>query len=70
LTSPSMMPSSICTVLYVWSACDDRNARPPSQDTHRESVALNALGSELLIGAPYRDDAQGAAWAVVGASTV
>jgi len=27
------------------------------------SVALNALGNQLLIGAPYSNDAQGAAWA-------
>jgi hypothetical protein len=32
-------------------------------DEYGESVAVSALGSELLIGAPYRDDAQGAAWA-------
>ena len=32
-------------------------------DEYGDSVAVNALGSELLIGAPYRDDAQGAAWA-------
>jgi len=27
------------------------------------SVVLNALGNQLLIGAPYSNDAQGAAWA-------
>jgi hypothetical protein len=26
-------------------------------------VALDALGDHLLIGAPYQDNAQGAAWA-------
>ena len=33
-------------------------------DQYGDSVAVDALGSELLIGAPYRDDAQGAARAV------
>jgi hypothetical protein len=33
-------------------------------DEYGYSVAVSALGSELLIGAPYRNDAQGAAWAV------
>jgi hypothetical protein len=28
------------------------------------SVALDALGNQLLIGAPYSNNAQGAAWAV------
>jgi len=32
-------------------------------DEYGYSVAVSALGSELLIGAPYRDNAQGAAWA-------
>ncbi|MGZ4186119.1 MAG: hypothetical protein ACXVFA_12285 [Solirubrobacteraceae bacterium] len=32
-------------------------------DEYGDSVAVSALGSELLIGAPYRDNAQGAAWA-------
>jgi hypothetical protein len=32
-------------------------------DQSGDSVAVNALGSELLIGAPYRDNAVGAAWA-------
>lgn len=31
-------------------------------DQYGDSVAVNALGSELLIGAPYRDNAVGAAW--------
>lgn len=33
-------------------------------DEYGYSVGVSALGSELLIGAPYRNDAQGAAWAV------
>lgn len=33
-------------------------------DEYGYSVAVSALGSELLIGAPYRDDAAGAAWAI------
>ncbi|MEA2147968.1 MAG: hypothetical protein QOG59_3555, partial [Solirubrobacteraceae bacterium] len=33
-------------------------------DEYGYSVAVSALGSELLVGAPYRNDAQGAAWAV------
>ena len=37
---------------------------PVQGDEYGDSVAVNALGSELLTGAPYRDDAQGAAWAV------
>ncbi len=37
---------------------------PVTGDEYGYSVAVNALGSELLIGAPYRDNATGAAWAV------
>jgi hypothetical protein len=37
---------------------------PVPGDQYGYSVAVNALGSELLIGAPYADDAQGAAWGV------
>jgi hypothetical protein len=37
---------------------------PVGGDEYGDSVALSALGSELLIGAPYSDGAQGAAWAV------
>ena len=37
---------------------------PVPGDDYGYSVAMNALGSELLIGAPYRDNAQGAAWTV------
>jgi hypothetical protein len=37
---------------------------PASPDEYGYSTAVSALGSELLIGAPYRDDARGAAWAV------
>ena len=33
-------------------------------DEYGFSVAVNALGTELLIGAPYANNAQGAAWAV------
>jgi hypothetical protein len=36
---------------------------PVQGDEYGASVALNALGSELLIGAPYSSDAAGAAWA-------
>jgi hypothetical protein len=36
---------------------------PVQGDEYGYSVAVNALGSELLIGAPYSNDAQGAAWA-------
>lgn len=36
---------------------------PVQGDEYGFSVAINALGSELLIGAPYSNDAQGAAWA-------
>ncbi len=32
-------------------------------DEYGDSVAIDALGDQLLIGAPYADDAQGAAWA-------
>jgi hypothetical protein len=32
-------------------------------DEYGDSVAIDALGDELLIGAPYSNDAQGAAWA-------
>jgi hypothetical protein len=37
---------------------------PVQGDEYGYSVAVDALGSELLVGAPYRDDAQGAAWAL------
>jgi hypothetical protein len=37
---------------------------PVLGDQYGYSVAVDALGSELLIGAPYRDDAKGAVWAV------
>lgn len=33
-------------------------------DEYGDSAAIDALGDELLIGAPYTNDAQGAAWAV------
>ena len=36
---------------------------PVQGDEYGFSVAIDALGSELLIGAPYSNDAQGAAWA-------
>jgi FG-GAP repeat len=36
---------------------------PGSAAEHGFSVALDALGDQLLIGAPYQDNAQGAAWA-------
>jgi hypothetical protein len=37
---------------------------PEQVDEYGDSVAVDALGDQLLIGAPYRDDARGAAWAV------
>lgn len=33
-------------------------------DEYGDSAAIDALGDELLIGAPYSNDAQGAAWVV------
>ncbi len=36
---------------------------PGSEAEYGFSVALDALGGQLLIGAPYQDNAQGAAWA-------
>jgi hypothetical protein len=39
---------------------------PGLGDQYGYSVAVNALGSELLIGSPYTNNATGAAWAVAG----
>ena len=36
---------------------------PMQSDEYGYSVAVSALGSELLIGAPFSNDAQGTAWA-------
>ncbi|HEY1518200.1 MAG TPA: hypothetical protein VGF91_17370 [Solirubrobacteraceae bacterium] len=36
---------------------------PGSEAEYGSSVALDALGDQLLIGAPYQNNAQGAAWA-------
>lgn len=36
---------------------------PGSEAEYGFWVALDALGDQLLIGAPYQNDAQGAAWA-------
>ncbi|MBV9804437.1 MAG: hypothetical protein JO130_14650, partial [Solirubrobacterales bacterium] len=36
---------------------------PSASDAYGYSTAIDALGDELLIGAPFANDAQGAAWA-------
>ena len=39
------------------------NPTPDPPDEYGDAVAIDALGDQLLIGAPYQDGGQGAAWA-------